>query len=321
MTWLRFASVLFASTALLACGDADPPPGEQPPRWLDDVEADTPTLLSEVGVYRDLGSRAVHDDGFVYTPSHVLFSNGLDKERALFLPAGASIDTSSPQRWVFPVGTVLSKTFTHEGAPVETRLLFKREERWDYALYAWRADGTDAELLPGNWAEEVLSLAGGVTHTLPARLDCRTCHETSEESFGTPVLGLSTHQLGADAPTPLADAEATEVAGRTPAETAALGYFVGNCTSCHTGGDGTNASFSLFPDAAVDNLVDRETETETAEGIRLVPGDVATSVLFISVVDAAEPDYGGPFKVMPPLGLNTRDPAVEGILRDWIEEL
>ena len=163
-----------------------------------------------------------------------------------------------------------------------------------------------------------------MTHTLPARLDCRTCHETSEATLGQPVLGIGPHQLSdalaaaapfSTPPEPLA------VSGRTSAETAALGYFVGNCVSCHTGGEGTNASFSLFPEDAVERTVDQQTQSETGEGIRVVPGDPESSVLFVTVVDAREPDYNGAFKAMPPVGLNVTDPEVEAILRSWIETL
>jgi hypothetical protein len=313
---------LLAATVISGC--SDDPTGD-PPRWVLDVADDLPSALSEVGLFADMSTR---DDGeglIAYSPPHALFSNGLGKERHLFVPEGAAIDPVE-SGWDFPLGTVLAKTFTIGAAamPVETRLLFRRTDGWDYALYAWRPDASEADLMVGNWPEKVVELEGGVTHTLPARLDCRVCHETSEESFGSPVLGVGAYQLS----TPLAMAapfssapEAIEVTGRTPAETAALGYFIGNCTTCHTGGDGTNAAFSLYPNDSVERTVDQETESETGEGIRVVPGDPAASVLFITVVEAREPDYAGAFKVMPPIGLNITDPEARPILSAWIEEL
>lgn len=316
----QLAVALFATSVLGGCSDDA---AETTPRWLLDTEADAPAALSEVGIFDDLATRAPAAGLIAYAPPHELFSNGLDKERQLYVPDGAAIDPAAPG-WDFPPGTVLAKTFTHLGSPVETRLLFRRAAGWDYALYAWRDDGSEADLLPGNWPEQVLELDDGVTHTLPARLDCRVCHETSETSFGTPVLGVGAYQL-ADAVAEQAPfttpPQAEPVAGRTPAETEALGYFVGNCVSCHTGGDGTNASFSLFPQDAVARTVDQPTQSETGEGIRVVPGDPAASVLYITVVLAREPDYDGVFKAMPPIGLNVSDPAAEPILRTWIEEL
>lgn len=312
---------------VLGCGDADatttsaPPPPE--PRWLDDVEQPLPLLLSEVGAFLDVSLRAPALGLTPYEPRFPLFSNGLEKERLLYLPPGEQIDPSPPV-WSFPAGTVLLKSFVFEGAPIETRLLFRREAGWEYAVYRWREDGLEAELLEGNWPFEPVVLPDATDHVIPARLDCRTCHETSEETVGTPVLGVGLYQTNAA----LAASELFSsppslepVAGRFAAETAAFEYFIGNCVTCHTGGDATNSAFSLFPKDVVAETVGVETEAETAEGIRVVAGEPEESVLFIGVVRAPEPDYEGPFKAMPPLGLTRVDPAAEPVLRAWINGL
>jgi hypothetical protein len=310
----------------LGCGDADatttsPLPPE--PRWLDDVEQPLPLLLSEVGAFTDVPLRDPVLELTPYEPRFPLFSNGLEKERLLYLPPGAQIDPRSSS-WSFPVGTVLLKSFVFEGAPIETRLLFRREAGWEYAVYRWREDGLEAELLEGNWPLEPAVLPDATDHVIPARLDCRTCHETSEETVGTPVLGVGPYQTNevlAASQLFVSPPKVEPVAGRFAAETAALGYFIGNCVTCHTGGDATNAAFSLFPEDALSETVGVETEAETAEGIRVVAGDPEASVLFIGVVLAPESDYEGPFKAMPPIGLTRVDPAAEPILRAWINGL
>ena len=166
-------SFLIAATILMGCslvGCSSDETGSDPPsKWIDDVEAELPSALSDVGLA-----------GVDYTPPHALYSNGLDKRRSIYLPEGATITATQGAGWDFPVGTVLSKAFDHEGAPVETRLIFRRADGWEYALYEWAGD--DAMLFEGNWSEKVVELSGDVTHTLPARLDCRTCHETYEGS-------------------------------------------------------------------------------------------------------------------------------------------
>lgn len=284
------------------------------PRWLDDVEAELPSMLSAVGLFSDVAARVPNDDVRAYEPNFPLYSNGLAKERLAHF-------SGPPNAWEFPVGTLFAKTFTLDDEPIETRLLFLRAEGWDYALYAW--DGADAALRAGNWAEETLSLQGGqVTHTLPSRLDCRTCHETSEEVAGHAVLGVGPYQTGEDLLGAFdAPPELLSVDGRTGPETEAFEYFIGNCVSCHTGGEATNASFSLYPEDAVANTVNQETESETGAGIRVVPGDPQASVLFITVVSAREPDYQGPFKAMPPIGVDTTDPAAASLLESWIDQL
>ena len=238
---------------------------------------------------------------------------------------GTGIDGSTADGWDFPIGTVLAKTFVYEGSPVETRLVFRTEDGWDYAIYQWRADGLDGQLLEGNWAEVPVDLGDGeLTHTLPSRLDCRTCHETHEAVAGVPVMGVSSLQTDDDlieAGVFSAAPVLETVEGRSAEETAALGYFVGNCIACHNGGDSINSSFSLYPDDAVANTVDRPTESEPGEGLRVVPGAPEESVLFITVIDAPTPEYRGPFKAMPPIGLSVVDPDATTVLSSWIESL
>ena len=303
--------------------ETEPPPE---PVWLDDPEKELPLTLSEVGVFKDLATLELSERLSGYEPNWPLWSSGSAKSRAVYVPTGAVVDTSDEESWQFPVGTVLSKTFAFDGKPLETRLLFRRADQWEYAVYQWRDGEAEADLLEGNWLEVPLEVETGgdaFTYKIPARLDCRTCHETSEETTGTPVLGLTRFQFpeSLNEQPAFEGAEAATIEGRTDAETKALGYFIGNCVSCHDGGDAENSSFSLFPEFAIDNTVDQPTQSETAEGIRVVPGSPETSVLFIAVVEAGEPDYDGPFKQMPPVGIALGDPDAAEILGDWIEDL
>lgn len=72
---------------------------------------------------------------------------------------------------------------------------------------------------------------------------------------------------------------------------------------------------------ASSNTVDQPTESETGEGIRVVPGDPEQSVLYITVVEAGTTGYRGPFKVMPPIGADVIDPDASAVLGAWIENL
>lgn len=294
-------------------------------RWLLAPEDPLPELLSDVGLYEDAAALSAYADVIGYVPNHPLYSNGLDKERYLYLPQGTAVQVDGGQPWTFPVGVVFGKTFLYEGAPVETRLFFRTSDGWDYGLYRWLPNGSDAEVIRGNWAEVPVELGEGeLTHTLPSRLDCRTCHETHEAVAASPVIGISALQTGAD----LVEAEVFSeapttitVQGRTTEETAALSYFVGNCITCHNGGESINSAFSLYPEDAVANTVDRPTESETGEGIRVVPGNPELSVLYVTVVEAPAPGYRGPFKAMPPIGGDVIDPHASAVLGAWIEKL
>lgn len=323
LTLNRSCALAFAGLWLSSCGVS--PSAEPAPRWLLQPDDPLPELLSEIGVYQDVVSRGAYPDVVGYVPNHPLYSNGLQKERHLYLPEGTTVEVGDTEAWDFPDGVVFAKTFLYEGEPVETRLLFRTSAGWDYGLYQWLPDHSDAEVIRGNWAEVPVELGGGeLTHTLPSRLDCRTCHETHEAVAASPVIGVSALQTSAD----LIEAEVfsetptmTPVQGRTEEETTALSYFVGNCITCHNDGDSINSAFSLYPEDAVANTVDQPTESETGEGIRVVAGDPKQSVLYITVVEAAGPGYRGPFKVMPPIGGDVIDPDASAILGAWIESL
>lgn len=322
--------ILSCALGAAACDEGGSEIAPSPPPWLEQgVEEDLPAKLSEAGLFLDLPTLKPSAGMTAYEPVWPLWSSGTEKQRLLHVPDGATIDTTVQDGWAFPKGTVLAKTFSVPGGgPIETRLLLHREAGWDYAVYVWNTDATDAALQQGNWVEEKLTLTDGdgapFPYTVPARLDCRTCHETSQDATGTPVLGVSQLQLPSSlSNAPFFDGPAPTkiVTGDTPEETAALGYFVGNCITCHNGGKGENTAFSLYPDDAIENTVDHPTESETGVGVRVVPGDPESSVLFITVARAREPGYGGPFKAMPPLGIDRVDPTAEDILGAWITGL
>jgi hypothetical protein len=327
-------SICLSCAALVACSAGDDASGAQADEstWLDDTEAELPARLSQAGFYADLATLAPAEGLIAYEPLWPLWSSGADKARLLHVPADTVIDAAG-SAWEFPVGTVLVKTFSYtdlvpgDGVrPVETRVIVRRGTRWDYGVFVWNDDRSDAELLPGNWEAKPATLPaadGSLRHTVPSRLDCRTCHETAERAFGVPVLGVAPLQLdpALAATSAFASAPAAQpVEGRTPAETAALGYFVGNCIHCHNDGGAVGSSFSLLPDVAVANTVGQSTESD-ASGIRVVPGNPDESVLFIATVLAREPAYDGPVKPMPPIAVDRTDPSARGLLQTWIEGL
>lgn len=327
--------LLLGALALLACDEGSGPEGPASAvGWLEDVEADVPVWLSDTGLYRDLTTLTPATGVLPYEPPHLLWSSGTDKHRLLYLPPGTTVDTRDGDAWDFPVGTVLVKTFSYpdiEGrtgdVPVETRLVFRREDGWHYAEYHWNAEGTEARAFQGSWPETLVELLGsdGVVfdYALPGRVDCQACHETNA---GSPVIGISARNLpeslrgaGVFEPEP----EPVALPGRTPEESAAMGYLLGNCVHCHHGqGGGDNAAFSLRPEDLVANTVNRPTESSASgDGVRVVPGDPEGSAIFEAVVLAPQPDYDGEFKPMPPLGVLRVDPDAARILRAWIEGL
>ena len=107
-----------------------------------------PALLSDLGLAR-IGT-------YGYEPAWELWTNGAGKDRSVRLPEGGVIGTENRQDWVFPEGTLFTKTFTYRTAdspdiplPLETRVILRMDGRWETAVYRWREDRTDADLLPG----------------------------------------------------------------------------------------------------------------------------------------------------------------------------
>jgi parallel beta-helix repeat protein len=126
------------------------------------------------------GSAAPYD---LTTP---LFSDYAHKYRHVFLPPGTSAQYSASGPFEFPVGTIISKTFTlplNTGVEkvVETRLLIRRASGWTGVAYIWNEDLTEANLALGGGAvaATVLDPDGNevtVDYRVPNANQCTNCH-------------------------------------------------------------------------------------------------------------------------------------------------
>jgi hypothetical protein len=99
-----------AGGGLDASGEADAPPFTGPEK------------LSETGLYSDIATKTLAPDVMSYSVRFPLWSDGADKQRFLYLPAGSQIDTSWMDVWTFPIGTKAFKQFSLAGL-IETRML------------------------------------------------------------------------------------------------------------------------------------------------------------------------------------------------------
>jgi hypothetical protein len=282
----------------------------------------------------------VHDALVPYRPSYELWSNGTTKDRFLYLPPGTSIDSSQRDAWVFPSGTLLFKTFSAPrvvdsgvtaAQPIETRVLRAIDDDWQYAVYLWNEAGTDAELadLGASHPVEVQIDGERFEHVVPAKLDCRKCHEAQP----SPVIGADELRLSGpyaeDGSAQLAQLHEAGLLSHLPAEPkrvahddvttqSVLEYLEGNCTHCHNGGDGASSAFDLRHDVALDNLINRETEGEAIAGIRIVPGQPEQSALYLAFSRVESDDD---VQAMPPVGVQRADASALELFRRWIEEL
>jgi uncharacterized repeat protein (TIGR03806 family) len=312
-----------------------------------------PRLLSQTGVFRDTARLTPVDALMPYGLIVPFWSDGAAKMRWVALPENQKIKFAPTGEWVFPPGTVFVKTFTlatNEFNPnlerrLETRLLVCDADGGVYgAVYKWRADNRDADLLETNFAEAIpIQTATGVRTQewyYPSRVDCLTCH-TANAGF---VLGVKTRQLNRNFTYPsgvtdnelrvwnhlgwfdqkLDDASLKNLPALAGLDDAtrsladrARSYLDANCAQCHRP-RGTVAGFDARYDTplAQQNLINgRVLIDERIDGARIIaPNDVWRSLLFMraNTVEA--------FK-MPPLARNTIDGRGIALLRQWIESL
>src|SRR5215510_369192 len=139
-----------------------------------------PQLLSETGLYAKNGvgghlKRTADQEALVvdprnrpFSPQYPLWSDGAHKQRWVYLPPGAPIDVTNVDAWTFPVGTKFWKEFTFNGRRVETRFLWRADDRgWVFASYKWNDAQTDAALAPAEGDIAVADIDGTKRHSIP----------------------------------------------------------------------------------------------------------------------------------------------------------
>ncbi|HEY8514045.1 MAG TPA: PQQ-dependent sugar dehydrogenase [Candidatus Binatia bacterium] len=305
----------------------DPPIGGPP--LVDHPTNPLPKFLSDTGFYPEFPKLTPLERAIPFAPQFALWSDGADKQRFLLLPPGTSIDSSDPERWTFPVGTLVVKHFgytRHDGTrrEIETRVLQKGPEGWRFGTYVWNAEQTEATLSDGRPIELAMSGVRGAvppsfTYEIPGVAQCRACHARQADV----VIGFEPMQLGLATVRALEDAGVLStrhaappptVAGADWLHAAARGYLHANCAHCHSaeGGLATTLGFSL-----------EHRETESAIGLTsrrgrgtlIEPGAPERSALLLMLAGA--PDLPR----MPPLGPHVVDIAAVGLVSEWIRDL
>ncbi len=358
----RAGAILFSClvAASISAGESQKPSGlplrpesksflQMPPR----ADGAIPKLLSQTGAFKNARDLSPADGLVPYDLVVPFWSDGAEKSRFVSVPRNQTIKFSPAGEWIFPPGTVFVKSFffaTNELNPtslrrLETRLLVCDETGAVYGVcYKWRADGSDADLLTTNLAEEIsIKTATGIrtqTWYYPSRQDCLICH-TANAGF---VLGVKTRQLNRDFKFPsgvtdnqlrawnhaglfdakFSDADlkhfptlaAPDDLSRT-LEDRARSYLDANCAHCHRP-KGTVAYFDARYDTPLARqglVAGRVLIDERIDGARVIaPNDIWRSILFMRT------DTTEPFK-MPPLARNTIDERGMKLLREWIESL
>ncbi len=264
----------------------------------------------------------------------------------------------------FPKGAVLVKTLSLEmqrGDPasrrrIETQLLHFDGENWNGYNYAWRDDQTDADLVPADGAEKLLTVkdpafGGGKreqTWTFHNRAQCAQCHnqwakytlafnpEQLNRTVRTPAgevnqltwlgeLGLWNRIDRHDKPRlPFNDAELKKLPklanpqGDGPLADRARAYLHVNCAHCHRFGGGGAVDFEL---QAFGELGKKVIDAPPTRGTFDLPDVrvIAPGDPARSVLYYRMLKFGG--GRMPHLGSELPDPQGTSLIADWIRRL
>jgi mono/diheme cytochrome c family protein len=229
---------------------------------------------------------------------------------------------------------------------LETRLLVCDSAGGVYgAVYKWRADGSDADLLAGSQTEDIpIRSADGEVHQqswyYPSRQDCLACHTANAGG----VLGVKTRQLNRSFtyPSGVSDNElrtwnhlglftpgfkdddlrsfatlaSADDASRT-LEDRARSYLDANCSQCHRPG-GTVANFDARYDTPLKRQALIDGPVLIDQGIdhpRVIsPHDIWRSIAYMRA------NTVGDIK-MPPLARETIDQKGMQLLKEWINSM
>ena len=309
-------------------------------RWID-AEVSTGRCVGPPGLYAPDSCDEVAEGLQAFQPRYQLWSDASAKDRYVYLPPGAQINTADPNAWIFPTGTIFWKTFSRGGRRLETRIIHKTGTAigagsWEFSTYAWDINEAQVSEVGVGGALNVL----GTTHDIPSQTQCLECHAGSNPDgvlgFGAIQLGGATLPLTLDdlvndgwLSTSIAMGDA-QVPG-TPTQQAALGYLHGNCSGCH-GGEFPMVGLDMQVRVGLATVCETATY-ETALGtqpgsdcstpgvdsawgtagvLRVDAGDATNSAIYLRM------NSRGDFNQMPPVGTEDIDSTGLGAIQTWI---
>ncbi|MGJ8725586.1 MAG: carbohydrate-binding protein [Roseibacillus sp.] len=323
--------------------------------------AQPPATLSATGAFSNLASLTVASGLVPYEVNSPLWSDGASKKRWIAIPSDGNRNSAGEQvvfnpdaPWTFPVGTVAVKHFelsTNANNPNELRRL---ETRFLVAIgngdfygvsYRWRADGSEADLLPDGASDtiNITNADGSIssqTWDYPGRQDCRSCHNLGSGVF----LGVNTWQLNGNITYPGGGSLQNQLEAWNdenlfttsiqPAANYSAGvdvedatasleqrmrsYLAANCSNCHNPASGLNTGFDLRFSTSLPNTGLIYGSLLYDLGISgahvITPQDPARSILYrrMDTVDVHR---------MPPIGRNLIHTEAVTTLNQWIMTL
>ncbi len=280
-----------------------------------------------------------------------LFSDYAKKKRFIWMPNGVAANYVNDYSPIdFPEGTILIKNFYYNTVQpgntkknIETRLMYKKANGWDFANYVWDDQQNEAyftnqaSTLNISWLEgEALKTTN---YRVPSRAECFTCHNQVDNPtpIGTKPQNLNkaynyntglTNQLiklkelgylNSNFPENINSSIAWDDSSQ-PLEDRVRSYLDINCAHCHSDDGHCNYRPMRFEYQFTNNIenigVCVEPETQFIPNSYIVtPNNTSLSVLFYRISTADES-----FR-MPLLGRTINHDEGIALVEDWINSL
>ncbi|MXO89651.1 hypothetical protein GRI41_02335 [Altererythrobacter aquaemixtae] len=272
-----------------------------------------------------------------YSLNTPLYSDGADKLRFVYIPAGKQAIADGEGLLQFPVGSALIKTFAFgEGEDrrlIETRVLLHREDGWIALPYRWNEEQTEAKLaLVGARLEIDTPDHGTISYRIPNKNQCKQCHSIDGTlvPIGPKARNLSHEWLDHRVATGQLDTrpEHSDILpdwtqrDHAPADQAARAYLDVNCAHCHRpGGTASNSGLDLRweqQDLTAIGIMKRPVAAGRGSGglnFSILPADPSRSIM-VHRMRSEDPGVA-----MPELGKSTVDEDGVAIVERWIAEM
>ncbi len=346
---LLAGAMLCAAAAVGATLPAVPVGGVPATVRVDDAVitgAGFPATLAAYGFFADAPAQRPAAGVTPYRLNTPLWSDGAEKLRFLYLPAGASARAAGEGLLDLPVGAALIKTFAFPVAGagvgggsggarrlIETRVLLHRADGWVALPYVWNAAQTEARLALGGSRVPVTTPAGqAISYAVPNKNQCKECHAIAGvlTPIGPKARNLAPQWLAEQLragrldklPAVAAALPLWEARSSAPITAVARAYLDVNCAHCHNPqGSASNTALDLRwqqNDPIHLGIAKRPVAAGRGAGtfeFDVVPGDPDHSILAYRM----QSTEGG--VAMPELGKTTVDPAGVAAVRSWITAL
>jgi uncharacterized repeat protein (TIGR03806 family) len=292
-----------------------------------------PQTLTEFGFFTNGALQRTAAGVTPYRLNTPLWSDGAEKLRFVYLPAGTKAHAEGDGLLDLPVGAALIKTFKFGSKLIETRVLLHREGGWLALPYQWNEAQTEARLVLAGARIPIETAPGQtISYAIPNKNQCKTCHALASEvvPIGPKARNLAAswlvalHRAGKLDAMPVVSRRVPlwEARSKAPLADAARGYLEANCAHCHNPqGSASNSGLDLRweqTDPASYGIGKRPVAAGRGSGnleFDIVPGDPGHSILTYRMGNLE----GG--ISMPELGRSSLDSGGQDIVTRWVREM